>query len=131
MSTHSEKNSGNFSVERGGRYADRRAYDDETPRAMYADDLRRVREPAKQRFARRVREIATTWKADGGDGAYASRAVANTAHGIQWPLNKLHDQMTAAINKGVPLERVEAMGFALIEEARELHREKRRLLPAA
>jgi hypothetical protein len=86
--------------------------------------------PPDAGFDRRVREVIGSWRMDGGEGAYASRRIANTVHELQFPCRSIDKQMRDAIEEDVPLERVERLGQLLIERARELHARKRRK-PAA
>lgn len=82
---------------------------------------RRHRAPDR-RFDDAVRDVVVTWK-KGGTGPYASRAIANTVHEIQFPIRGVDRLIRDAIEANVPLDRVRALGLLLAKRAEILHDE--------
>lgn len=98
------------------------------PRAGSGPRRARAADP---RFDREIAGIYATWRASGGRGRYASRAIANVAQRMQFSARVLDRHLEDAIVAGVPVDRVRDLGRAFIRRADVLAVRHRRLSPAA
>lgn len=108
MSQGSEQKTGNLresTIRRGALAMER------TPRDRHGP---RRHDPPDPRFDREIAGIYATWKSRSGDGAYASRAIANVAHRITNPARVLDRHLEDAVIADVPLELIRELGRALI-----------------
>lgn len=79
--------------------------------------LERVMSP-EEWLEREMRSLLASWKANGGQGVYASRSIANVAQGVQCPPHRvIARRMREARGKRVSYELVRRLGQLLIEYA--------------
>lgn len=122
MGGSDELNTGKFEVVPGGLYGQRLG------RRVDGRQGSRHHAPRDPQFTKRVAGIVATWR---GRRCYASRAIANAAQEIVFPLSRIDRMMRDAVAADVPLERIEELGDAIKDRARELHARKRNMKPAA
>lgn len=108
MTGRTQQEFGNFGVVRGALYGQRQARDRRGPRRHEPPDLRLDRE---------IQDVFTNWKGDAGEGAYASRGIADAAHGLTHPARVIGRRMREARDGGVGHERVRRLGQLLLEYA--------------
>lgn len=114
---------GNVHLERGGQYATRAGRGvRQGPRHHEAPD---------QWLDREMQDLFVTWKAREGEGPYASRQIADVAHGIRHPHRIIARRMREAHAEHVAHDRVRKLGRILIEYADRLYRRTLNLDPAA
>lgn len=103
MSDSPENKKGNvLSVTPGGWYARRELSPDEW-------------------LDRETRGLFASWKAREGDGAYASRGIANAVHGINFPHRIIARRMREAHEQRVRLELVRRLGELFVAYADKLY----------
>lgn len=66
---------------------------------------------------RRIQDVAVQAKADEGNGPYASRMIANVAHGLSHPARKLGLRMVESIEANVDPRIVRQFAVVLVEYA--------------
>ncbi|HWT45500.1 MAG TPA: hypothetical protein VN085_06015 [Vicinamibacterales bacterium] len=81
------------------------------PRRMTADEW----------LERETRSLFASWKADEGDGAYASRGIANAAQSINFPHRILARRIREARAARVKHDLVRQLGMLLTEYADRLY----------
>ncbi len=101
---------GNLSLSRGGLYASRELSPDEW-------------------LDREVRALFASWKSNAGQGAYASRGIANAVHGINFPHRILARRIREAHEQRVRHELVRRLGELFAEYADRLARKPRPAQP--